>query len=64
LRAEEPIVRTPEQDGRLHHAFDVSAEMFKRACKVLRDLAISIREPIDYRRTGFLTGRDEEIVNS
>jgi extradiol dioxygenase family protein len=29
-----PIVRTIEEDGRLHHAFDVSPEMFNKACKV------------------------------
>ena len=29
----DPIQRTVEQDGRLHHAFDVSPEMFDKACK-------------------------------
>jgi hypothetical protein len=42
----EPIVRTPEQNGLLHHAFDVSPEMFDRACKLFRDVVgISIRNP-------------------
>ena len=34
----DPLVRTVEQDGRLHHAFDVSPEMFVRACKLFHDL--------------------------
>jgi extradiol dioxygenase family protein len=49
----DPIVRTIEQDGRLHHAFDVSPEMFNRACKVFRDLGIKIHEPVDSRPRGF-----------
>jgi len=59
----EPIVRTPEQDGRLHHAFDVRSEMFNRACKVFRDVGIPIREPIDYRPTGFFTGRQLFVLD-
>jgi extradiol dioxygenase family protein len=31
----DPIVRTIEQDGRLHHAFDVSPEMFNSALQSL-----------------------------
>ena len=54
---QEPIVRTIQQDGRLHHAFDVSPEMFDKACKVFRDLGIRIHEPVDYRPGGFFTGR-------
>src|SRR5512138_204811 len=38
----DPIVRTSQQDGRLHHAFDVSPEMFDKACKLFRDLGIKI----------------------
>ena len=30
----DPLVRTPEQDNRLHHSFTVSPEMFDRACKL------------------------------
>ncbi|MGZ8487633.1 MAG: VOC family protein, partial [Candidatus Binatia bacterium] len=36
----DPIYRTVEQDGRLHHAFDVSPEMFDTACKLFHQLAI------------------------
>ena len=39
-RRKEPLIRTIEQDGRLHHAFDVSPEMFNRACKLFRELGI------------------------
>ncbi|HEU4345235.1 MAG TPA: VOC family protein [Candidatus Binatia bacterium] len=59
----EPLVRTVEQDGRLHHAFDVSTEMFDTACKVFRDAGIKIREPVDYRPTGFFTGRQLFVLD-
>jgi catechol 2,3-dioxygenase-like lactoylglutathione lyase family enzyme len=54
----EPIIRTPKQDNRLHHAFDVSPETFERACKLFREKAIPIAEPIVYRERGFFTGRE------
>jgi extradiol dioxygenase family protein len=59
----EPLVRTIEQDGRLHHAFDVSPDMFNRACKVFRDLGIKIHEPVDYRAAGFFTGRQLFVLD-
>ncbi len=59
----EPLVRTIEQDGRLHHAFDVSPDMFNKACKVFRDLGIKIHEPIDYRPAGFFTGRQLFVLD-
>lgn len=54
----EPLVRTPEQDNRLHHAFEVSPEMFERACKLFHELGVRIVEPIVYRERGFFTGRE------
>ena len=51
------IVRTVQQDGRLHHAFDVSPAMFNKACKLFHQLGIKIHEPVDYRPAGFFTGR-------
>lgn len=54
----EPVVRTPEQDNRLHHAFEVSPEMFERACKLFHEKGIPIAEPIVYRGRGFFTGRE------
>jgi catechol 2,3-dioxygenase-like lactoylglutathione lyase family enzyme len=54
----EPLVRTPEQDNRLHHAFDVGPEMFERACKLFHEKGIRIAEPIVYRKGGFFTGRE------
>lgn len=59
----EPMVRTIQQDGRLHHAFDVSPEMFNKACKVFRDLGITIHEPVDYRPGGFFTGRQLFVLD-
>jgi len=49
----DPVQRTVEQDGRLHHAFDVSPEMFDKACKLFHKLGIKIHEPVDYRPGGF-----------
>ena len=53
----EPIVRTPEQDNRLHHAFDVSPETFHRACRLFREKGIPIVDLV-YRKHGFFTGRE------
>jgi len=53
----EPLVRTPEQDNRLHHSFTVSPEMFEKACKLFRDQGIRIVEII-YREQGFFPGRE------
>lgn len=54
----EPVVRIPEQDNRLHHAFEVRPEMFERACKLFAEKGIPIAEPIVYRGRGFFTGRE------
>ncbi len=54
----EPLVRTPKQDNRLHHAFDVSPEMFDKACRVFQEKGVTIAEPIVYRERGFFTGRE------
>lgn len=54
----DPVIRTPRQDNRLHHAFDVSPEMFERACRLFREKGIRIAEPIVYREHGFFTGRE------
>jgi hypothetical protein len=52
----EPLVRTPEQDNRLHQAFNVSPEEFKRACKLFHEEKIRIAEPIVYRARGHFLG--------
>src|SRR5919202_4445083 len=49
----EPLVRTPEQDNRLHHAFGVSPEMCERACKLFHAQGSRIAQPIVYREQGF-----------
>jgi extradiol dioxygenase family protein len=54
----EPIERTPEQDNRLHHAFDVSPETFADACKLFERIGVTIAEPIVYRARGHFTGRE------
>lgn len=54
----EPLVRTPEQDNRLHHSFEVSPEVFDEACRLFRARGIRIAEPIVYREHGFFPGRE------
>ena len=59
----DPIVRTIQQDGKLHHAFDVSPGMFNKACKLFDELGIKIHEPVDYRPAGFFTGRQLFVLD-
>lgn len=54
---QDPVVRTPEQDGRLHHSFTVSPEMFEQACKLFRQQGVRVVEII-YREQGFFPGRE------
>ena len=54
----EPLLRTPQQDNRLHHAFDVSPQMFERACKLFNEKGVRIAEAIVYRERGHFTGRE------
>ena len=54
----EPVVRTPEQDNRLHHSFTVSPEVFDKACRLFRERGIRIAQPIVYREHGFFLGRE------
>lgn len=54
----EPTRRTPQQDNRLHHAFDVSPRTFEEACKLFHRLGVTIAEPIVYRERGHFTGRE------
>ena len=59
----EPLHRTVEQDGRLHHAFDVGPAMFDHACKLFHRLGVKIHEPVDYRPGGFFTGRQLFVLD-
>jgi catechol 2,3-dioxygenase-like lactoylglutathione lyase family enzyme len=52
------VVRTPQQDNRLHHSFEVSPEMFETGCKLFHARGIRIAEPIVYRAHGFFLGRE------
>lgn len=54
----EPVVRTPQQDNRLHHAFDVTPDMFVKGCKLFKEKGVRIAEPIVYRERGHFTGRE------
>ena len=53
----EPVVRTPEQDNRLHHSFEVRPEVFEKACKLFHERGIPITGLI-YREQGFFLGRE------
>ena len=59
----EPLHRSIQQDGRLHHAFEVSAGMFVKACKLFHRLGIIIHEPVNYRPAGFFTGRQLFVLD-
>ena len=54
----ESLLRTPQQDNRLHQAFDVGTQMFERACKLFQEKGIRIAEAIVYRERGHFTGRE------
>ena len=59
----ETIVRTPQQDNRLHHAFHVSPAMFEKACRFFQEKGIRIAEPIVYRERGHFTGRELDFLD-
>jgi catechol 2,3-dioxygenase-like lactoylglutathione lyase family enzyme len=46
------IMRTPEQDNRLHHAFLVSPSEWEKAAKLFKEKGIEVHEII-YRQKGF-----------
>ncbi len=54
---QEPLLRAPEQDGRVHHSFTVSPEVFDKACKLFQAQGIRVVELI-YREQGFFPGRE------
>ena len=54
----DPVVRTTQQDNRLHHSFEVSPEMFDAACTLFHARGIRVSEPIVYRAHGFFLGRE------
>ncbi|HXH11208.1 MAG TPA: VOC family protein [Alphaproteobacteria bacterium] len=54
---QEPLLRAPEQDGRVHHSFTVSPEVFDEACKLFQAQGIRVVELI-YREQGFFPGRE------
>ncbi|HEX6512856.1 MAG TPA: VOC family protein [Chloroflexota bacterium] len=51
------VVRTPDQDNRLHHSFTVSPEDWERAAHLFREKGVEVEE-IVYREKGFFTGRE------
>jgi catechol 2,3-dioxygenase-like lactoylglutathione lyase family enzyme len=53
----DPVVRTPEQDNRLHHSFTVSPEVFEKACRLFQVQGIRVIDLV-YREHGFFPGRE------
>ncbi len=51
------VVRTPEQDGRVHHSFTVSPEDWENAAKLFKEKGVEI-DHLEYREKGFFTGRE------
>jgi catechol 2,3-dioxygenase-like lactoylglutathione lyase family enzyme len=58
----EPLVRTPEQDHRLHHAFTVSPETFDQACQLFHARGIRVVELV-YREHGVFPGRELYVLD-
>ena len=56
-RRNEPVVRTPEQDNRLHHSFTVSPQTFEEGARLFRELGVPVQQLV-YREQGFFTGRE------
>jgi catechol 2,3-dioxygenase-like lactoylglutathione lyase family enzyme len=53
----DPVVRTPEQDNRLHHSFTVSPEVFEKACRLFQAQGVRVIDLV-YREHGFFPGRE------
>ena len=53
----EPVVRTPEQDNRLHHSFTVSPPVFEQGVKLFHETGVPVVQ-LTYREQGFFTGRE------
>jgi catechol 2,3-dioxygenase-like lactoylglutathione lyase family enzyme len=53
----DPVVRTPEQDNRLHHSFTVSPEVFEKACRLFQVQGVRVIDLV-YREHGFFPGRE------
>jgi extradiol dioxygenase family protein len=51
------IVRSPEQDNRLHHSFTVSSEDWEQAARLFKKHGVEIDEVV-YREKGHFTGRE------
>ncbi len=59
----EPLRRSPQQDNRLHHAFEVAPEEWERAVQLVHEQGVPLAEPIVYREKGFFTGREMYILD-
>jgi catechol 2,3-dioxygenase-like lactoylglutathione lyase family enzyme len=53
----EAVVRTPEQDNRLHHSLTVTPTVFEEGCRLFHERGIPIVDLV-YREQGFFTGRE------
>jgi catechol 2,3-dioxygenase-like lactoylglutathione lyase family enzyme len=58
----EKINRTPEQEGRTHHSFTVSAGEWDKAAKLFKEKGVEVDE-IVYREKGFFTGREMYVLD-
>ena len=52
------LIRTPQQDNRLHHAFMVGSDMWELGAKLLHEKGVQIAEAIVNREKGHFTGRE------
>jgi catechol 2,3-dioxygenase-like lactoylglutathione lyase family enzyme len=58
----EKVNRTPEQEGRTHHAFTVSPSEWEKAAKLFKEKGVEVDE-IVYREKGFFTGREMYVLD-
>lgn len=59
----EPVHRTPEQDGRIHHAFELEPEEWENAARTLHEKRVPIAEPLYYREKGYFPGREMFVLD-
>jgi len=59
----EKMDRTPKQDNRLHHAFDLSHDNWVKAVRFITERGVRLAEPIVYRQHGFFTGAEMYILD-
>ena len=53
----------PDEDSRLHHAFEVTPEEWDKAVLLFHELGVRQAEPLVYRETGYFPGREMHVLD-